>query len=88
MFQIIMQSVLIFSIFMNFQNIQIQIFKRKFLIMFWHGQKKKVKQKSPIKLQQVKPFNLFISGSGGVRKLHLIKTIDKSVSSKVTAIPW
>ena len=47
MFQIIMQSVLIFSIFMNFQNIQIQIFKRKFLIMFWHGQKKKSETEKP-----------------------------------------
>ena len=69
---------------MNFQNIQKKILD---YVLAW-AKKKKVKQKSPIKLQEVKPFNLFISGSGGVRKLHLIKTIHKSVSSKVTAIPW
>ena len=34
-----MQFALIFSIFRNFHNIRIQIFKIKFLIMFLHGTK-------------------------------------------------
>ena len=42
--------------------------------------KRKVKQKSSIKPKAVKPFNLFISGSGGVRKSHLMKTICLSVT--------
>ena len=42
--------------------------------------KEKVKQKSSIKPKAVKPFNLFISGSGGVGKSHLIKTIYQSVA--------
>ena len=39
-----------------------------------------VKQKSSVKPNLVKPFNLFLSGSGGVGKSHLIKTIYQSVS--------
>ena len=39
-----------------------------------------MKQKSSIKPKAVKPFNLFISGSGGVGKSHLIKTIYDSVT--------
>ena len=42
--------------------------------------KEKVKQKSAIKPKALKPFNLFISGSGGVGKSHLIKTIYQSVT--------
>ena len=42
--------------------------------------KEKVKQKRSIKPKAVKPFNLFISGSGGVRKSHLMKTICLSVT--------
>ena len=42
--------------------------------------KEKVKQKSSIKTNAAKPFNLFISGSVGVRKSHLIKTIYTSVT--------
>ena len=42
--------------------------------------KEKVKQKRLIKPKAVKPFNLFISGSGGVRKSHLMKTICLSVT--------
>ena len=42
--------------------------------------KEKVKQKSLIKPKAVKPFNLFISGSGGVGESHLIKTIYQSVT--------
>ena len=63
-----MQCVLIFSIFRNFHNIQIQTFKRNFLIfLIWA--KEKMKQKGSIKFKEVKPFNLFTSGSGGVGKL-------------------
>ena len=39
-----MQPVLIVNIFRDFHNIQIQIFKRKFLIMFWHGKKSKTEK--------------------------------------------
>ena len=42
--------------------------------------KEKVKQKRSIKPKAVKPFNLFISGSGGVRKSDLMKTICLSVT--------
>ena len=55
--------------------------------MFSH-RKKKVKPESSTNLQEMKRFNLFISGSGGVGELHLIKTIHQSVSSKVAEIPW
>ena len=44
---------------------------------------KKVKQKSSTKLQEVKPFNLFISESGGMGKLQLIKTIHQSVRTNL-----
>ena len=40
--------------------------------MTWTKEKKK--QKSSIKLKEVQPFNLFISGFGGLGKFHLIKT--------------
>ena len=39
-----------------------------------------MKQKSSVTPNLVKPFNLFLSGSGGVGKSHLIKTIDQIVS--------
>ena len=37
--------------------------------------KEKMKQKSSIKSKAVKPFNLYISDLGGVKKSHLIKTM-------------
>ena len=54
---------------------QRQIFDR---VLTWEN--KKLKQKSSIKPKIVKPFNLFMSGSGGVRKSHLIKTTYQSVT--------
>ena len=48
----------------------------------------KRKRESSIKLKEVKPLNLFTLGSGGLGKLHLIKTFHQSVSSKVAAVPW
>ena len=48
------------------------------LVLTWA--KEKVKQKGSIKPKAVKLFNLLISGSARVGKLHLIKTIYQSVA--------
>ena len=50
--------------------------RQTFYVLTWG--KEKVKQKRSIKPKAVKPFNLFKSSSGGVRKSHLIKTIYQS----------
>ena len=42
--------------------------------------KETVKRKGSVKLNIVKPFYLFLSGSDGIGKSHLIKTIFQSVS--------
>ena len=42
--------------------------------------KEAVKQRSSKKPEAAKPFHLFLSGSGGVGKSHLIKTVYQSVS--------
>ena len=62
----------------NIQSLNFQ--QRQVFDFVYLCSKETVKQKSSIKPNIVKPFNLFISGSGGVGKSHLMKTIYQSVS--------
>ena len=61
----------------NIQFLNVQ--QRQVFDFVYSWAKETVKQKSSVKPNLVKPFNLFLSGSSGVGKSHLIKTIYQSV---------
>ena len=61
----------------NIQSLNVQ--QRQVFDFVYSWAKETVKQKSSVKPNLVKPFNLFLSGSSGVGKSHLIKTIYQSV---------
>ena len=65
----------------NIQSLNVQ--QRQVFDFVYSWAKETVKQKSSVKPNLVKPFNLFLSGSGGVGKSHLIKTIYQSVSKEL-----
>ena len=62
----------------NIQSLNVQ--QRQVFDFVYSWAKETVKQKSSVKPNFVKPFNLFLSGSGGFGKSHLIKPIYQSVS--------
>ena len=57
----------------NIQSLNVR--QRQVFDFVYSWAKETVKQKSSVKPNLVKPFNLFLSGSGGVGKSHLIKTV-------------
>ena len=69
----------------NIQSLNVQQGQIFDFVYSWA--KETVKQKSSEKPNLVNPSNLFLSGSGGVGKSHLIKTIYQSVS-KVLLLSW
>ena len=62
-------------------NIRSRNLKQPQVFDFVHSQAKEiVKPKRLKRPEAIKPFHLFLSGSGGVGKSHLIKTVYQSVS--------
>ena len=63
-------------------NVKIQslnVQQRQIFDFVYSCAKETVKQKNSVKPNLVKPFNLFLSGSGGVGKFHLIKKVLSSM---------
>ena len=52
----------------------------RFLTFVYSWAKETVKQKSSKYSENIRPFHLFFSGSAGVGKSHLVKTIYQAVS--------
>ena len=67
----------------NIQSLNVQ--QRQVFHFLYSWAKETVKQKSSVKLKFVKPFHFFLSGSGGVGKSHLIKTIYQRFQSALVS---